>query len=291
MPDWENTFSTWTKRASDTEEEQCVNAETAIRKAIKASSELTNLDISVFAQGSWAANTNVRRDSDVDVCICFEETVGLGLPPGRTMEEYGYRGAAPISSREFRARVGRALVSYFGQDDVTPGSKAYTIRDNTYRVHADAVPTILYRNYNFSPTIEGVALDPDGGKRIVNYPKQALANGIAKNNATNRYYKRAVRIMKRTRNYLRERGDESVKFAPSFQIESLVYNVDNSVFMLPSWTETIRQLIIAAHSIAVGPSSPVEVNHIKPLFGDHSQWTREHAQAFLVAAWNKLGFA
>jgi hypothetical protein len=287
---WEDTFSTWTKRASDTEEEQCENAETAIRKAVKASSELTNLDISVFAQGSWAANTNVRRDSDVDVCICLAETVGLGLPPGRTKEEFGYR-AATISSREFRAMVARALVSYFGRDDVTPGSKAFTIRDNTYRVHADAVPTILYRNHKTSPAIEGVALDTDDGERIINYPKQSLANGIAKNNATNRYYKRAVRIMKRTRNYLREQGDQSVKFAPSFQIESLVYNVDNSVFMLPSWTDTVRKLIIDAHSIAVGPSSPTEVNGIKSLFGSHSQWTREHAQAFLVAAWHKLGFS
>ncbi len=290
MINWEDTFNTWTKRASDTEEEECENAETAIRKAVKASSELSNLNISVFAQGSWAANTNVRRDSDVDVCICLAETVGLGLPPGRTKEEFGYRDAT-ISSREFRAMVERALVSYFGDDDVTPGSKAFTICDNTYRVHADAVPAILYRNHESSPAIEGVAIDIDGGERIINYPRQALANGIAKNNATNRYYKRAVRIMKRTRNYLREQGDQSAKVAPSFQIESLVFNVDNSVFMLPSWTDTIRQLIINAHSIAVGPSSPTEVNGIKSLFGSHSQWTREHAQAFLVAVWNKLGFA
>ena len=59
----------WSKGPSQTEADKCSNTETAVRKAIKASERLAGLDISVFAQGSYRARTNVRQNSDVDVCV------------------------------------------------------------------------------------------------------------------------------------------------------------------------------------------------------------------------------
>lgn len=236
------------------------------------------------------ANTNVRRDSDVDVCIRLNSTFFYDLPPGLTKEYFGYRPATLLFP-DYKDMVQRALFEHFGEDDVKRGTKAFTIRDNSYRVHADAVPTLAYRDHNHNPAHLGVAFDPDGGgQRIRNFPVQALANGISKNNRTNRYYKRAVRIMKRARNHLREKGVEAAKFNPSFQIESLVYNVGDHAFMKSTWRHTMQVVIEEAFKLTLDPYNPVEVNEIKPLFGPHCGWTRDNARAFLRAVHQEIGF-
>lgn len=295
MADWESIFSSWTERASDKEEAQCENAERAIRTAIQNSEELKSYDISVFAQGSWAANTNVRRDSDVDVCIRLGSALFVGLPTGKTFSDYNYSNS-PISYSWFKDAVGRALDSRFGAAAVIRGNKAFDIQDNTYRVHADAVPTLLYRSHkdangNPAATIDGVAFDSDSNERVINFPEQALANGRTKNTETARCYKRAVRILKRARNRLRENGVATAEHCPSFQIESLLYNVPDAAFLHPTWYETMKAVIQSAFQVANDPTtSPTEVNGIKPLFGTHSSWTRRNACDFLQAVWNDVAF-
>ena len=49
----EENLVSWSKGPGQTEADKCSNAETAVRKAIKASEQLAALDISVFAQGSY----------------------------------------------------------------------------------------------------------------------------------------------------------------------------------------------------------------------------------------------
>src|SRR4051794_36770913 len=67
--DWETTFANWSKPPSETEQTKCENAERAVRKAINASTKLAPKTIEVFTQGSYANRTNVRQDSDVDICV------------------------------------------------------------------------------------------------------------------------------------------------------------------------------------------------------------------------------
>jgi tRNA nucleotidyltransferase (CCA-adding enzyme) len=73
MPDrdWEATFSSWGAAPGTTQQTKCENAERAVRKAICASTKLSSMGITVFAQGSYANRTNVREDSDVDVCVMW----------------------------------------------------------------------------------------------------------------------------------------------------------------------------------------------------------------------------
>src|ERR1035437_7520065 len=71
--DWEATFSSWGAPPSDTEQAKCGNAERAIRKAINASAKLSSKPIEVFRQGSYANRTNVRQDSDVDICVLYTD--------------------------------------------------------------------------------------------------------------------------------------------------------------------------------------------------------------------------
>jgi tRNA nucleotidyltransferase (CCA-adding enzyme) len=83
--DWEAQFRAWAKPPGKTEEERCSNAASAIRNAIKASDKLRNRGISIFAQGSYRNNTNVRQDSDVDIGMLFNI---IGNPASKLEGEY-----------------------------------------------------------------------------------------------------------------------------------------------------------------------------------------------------------
>jgi predicted nucleotidyltransferase len=67
---WEDVFRTWGGAPSNTEQGKCENA---VRKAIDASRKLSSKTIEVFAQGSYANRTNVRQDSDVDICVLYKD--------------------------------------------------------------------------------------------------------------------------------------------------------------------------------------------------------------------------
>src|SRR4051812_14840785 len=66
--DWEGTLQAWIKPASETEDDKRRRTEEAIREAIRESSIPDSL-VHVFAKGSYANNTNVRADSDVDIAV------------------------------------------------------------------------------------------------------------------------------------------------------------------------------------------------------------------------------
>ena len=78
----EDTLKSWARAPGQTELDKCDNAVTAVRKALAASSALSKLSIKVFAQGSYCNRTNVREDSDVDVCVrCSDSFFSDYLPP------------------------------------------------------------------------------------------------------------------------------------------------------------------------------------------------------------------
>ena len=85
----EENLVSWSKGPGQTEADKCSNAETAVRRAIKASEQLAALDISVFAQGSYRARTNVRQNSDVDVCVRYNATFFDYYPDGMSRETVG----------------------------------------------------------------------------------------------------------------------------------------------------------------------------------------------------------
>ena len=63
----EDQLSNWTNPPSDTEDERAENAIAMVKDAINSDDKLKYLDLDIFCQGSYANNTNVRLDSDVDV--------------------------------------------------------------------------------------------------------------------------------------------------------------------------------------------------------------------------------
>src|SRR5665213_1736528 len=97
----EETFTSWSTGPSDSEAARCDSAETAIRKAIAADSVLGTLDISVFAQGSVKARTNIRQNSDVDICVRRNDVFFDMYPAGKSRADFK-NVASPVSFRDYK---------------------------------------------------------------------------------------------------------------------------------------------------------------------------------------------
>lgn len=295
----EATFESWAKGPGQTETDKCTNAETAVRKAIAACSELEGYKISVFPQGSYRSRTNVRQESDVDICVRCSKVFFADYPGGKTRSDFG-NGPGGITFSDFKNAVQTALKKYFGESSVTRGNKAFDIHANTYRIDADVVPTLEYRQYtgryNADGThhfLEGVSFLPDSGDRIINWPEQNYVQGVAKNDRCNRHYKRVVRILKRLLYQMRAEKVAGTEGIGSFLIESLVWNAPDNSFQHPTYTEDVRATLAHlwnATKTDEACAKMTEVNGCKRLFGAHQGWTVAQAHNFLLSAWNYIGF-
>lgn len=290
----EETLNRWSKGPGLTESTRCENAERIVREAVLGDAELAKLKIDVFTQGSYRARTHVGGDSDVDICVRCRNTYLLYLPDGTTLETFGL-GPASLQYRDFKNELERALRARFGPLGVNRGTKAFDVHENSYRVDADVVPAFEYRHYNINGKFdEGVAFIPDnGGSKIFNYPNQTEINGIARNTATGRKYKRCIRILKSLRNDMQGGGVAAAKNIASFLIECLVWNADVAAFEKEDYTAMIRYLLIDLWN-KTKPESDcskwLEVNNLKCLFDLSQPWTKAQAHAFLLAAWQHMGY-
>lgn len=251
----ENQLKLYAAPLSDTENEKCIHAIEAIRDALKdlgytddqkqlsllesdtlsysiaMRSKTSAQKISIFIQGSYANNTCVRGESDVDIAIVREDVY-----------EYAF-GSTFASSTTNQAKEARAL------KDQTEGAlknkfpycvhrknKSIKVDGNTYRKHTDTVPCLsmhyFYRSdlKDLSSFEDGIIIYADDGTVIRNFPKQHIANGKTKNVNTNLYYKKMVRIMKKMRYLMSENGYISADKVSSFGLESLLWNISNNIF-------------------------------------------------------------
>jgi len=195
----EQTLQVWSNAPSETEQTKCDNAVSVIRKALGSDTSLGRRTIRVFAQGSYCNRTNVRQDSDVDVCGLCSDTLFYDIPAGTNPASFGLSPADYVYSR-FKDDVSAALTSFFPRGHIVRGNKAFDIKENTYRIAADVVPCFLFKDFTSDgAATDGVAFLSDSGQRIVNWPEQNYANGVAKNAATRTRFKGVVRIIKRLR--------------------------------------------------------------------------------------------
>lgn len=269
---WSARFETWARPLSQTEEQKCQNAENMIRNALDGHQELEGLNIRVFAQGSYRSNTNVRADSDVDICVRCSNTFHFSLPSDVTRESLGITPAT-LDFQTYKKKISNALYDHFTFYGVTPGNKAFTVTENSYRITADVVPTFEYRKYFWSGStlryISGVCFFTDDGKFIVNWPEQTYTNGVAKNERTGRRYKKVVRVLKGLRNEMEENGYESAKKISSFQIACLAYNVMDAFFQKDDLYEDVKGVSGQIWYSAYDPArcaAWTEVDEIKSLF-------------------------
>jgi hypothetical protein len=295
---WETSFLNWAKQPSDAEEEKCENAKRMISKAVQTSRALQELEIKVFAQGSYRNNTNVRLDSDVDICVCCMDYCYTDynfanhlLDSDVGLMETNY------TCRQFKDAIEQALREYFGSRAIIRGNKALNVHENSYRVEADVVPSFEHRRYmvdqNGTPYyISGNEFITDGGERIVNWPDQHYENGVRKNDATGRRFKRIVRILKRLRNQMEEDGILVAKPIPSYLIESLVWNVPNERFGYSTYWENMRWVLAYLFDNTLNIKDCKEwgeINELIYLFHAGQPWTFQQAHNFINAAWEYIG--
>jgi predicted nucleotidyltransferase len=294
--DWEQTFRDWSKPPSDTEEQRCDNAVQMVRDAIKEDEILSKRSIDVFPQGSYAAGTNVKQDSDVDVCVMCSDTIFLDIPDGTNKATFGLSDASYEYAR-YRNEVEAALVEKFGRHGVTRGNKAFDIHENSYRVDADVVACFEHRRYTLQggsySFVSGTEFRPDRGGRIVNWPKQNVDNGTGKNKRTSNRFKFLVRTFKRLRSEMEEASLAEAKPIPSYLIECLLWNVPDEGFGHEYYYDDVRYII--AHLYNQTDSDEKcrewgEVNELKYLFRSIQKWTRLQANGFMLAAWQYVGF-
>ena len=291
----ETTLQRWTLPPSETEQQKLQNAETAVRTAISSDKTLQSKSIEVFGQGSYANDTNIRLNSDIDINACYNGGFYFQLPAQRTREEFGLTSPSAYSFEEYKDDVETALVNKFGRSDVVRHDKCITINGNSYRVETDVVPTWKHRRYSEDKSyVEGVVLYSDKGKKILNYPKQHLSNSLTKNTNTARRFKRLVRIVKRVKQHMEENNEQIDESICSFLIECLVYNVPNYVFNDGvNWNDRLKKAVYYLHRNTRSDGNCDdwgEVSELLYLFHSGRKWTISTANNFLFQMWKYLEY-
>jgi hypothetical protein len=300
--DWENTFNSWSKPPGQNEADRIENAVAAVRKALDADDFLA-VNTKVFVQGSYRNRVNVRQESDVDIGVLYTgNTFYPHYPPGKTHEDFR-NIEATYNYEDFKHRIANALVARFGQSSVKRGNKAFDVHANTYRVDADVVPLFVHRRYSTDGSyICGVQLNADDGTRIQNWPErlyneahwpaQHYENGVAKNEVTSRGYKGVVRILKKLRHLMVDRGIDAAKPIPGFLIECLVWNVPDAYLMHDTWDKNVQSALIHLWSNTKTLETCNdwrEVNEFKDIFRGSPSKKLAHAHEFINAAWDHIG--
>jgi hypothetical protein len=282
-------LSNWTKPAFGNEEKLADNTEAAIRSAISKHPVLQNLDIRILPKGSYKNNTNIRRDSDIDIAVIHQGLVMLEYTEGSTMAHANLVPYTGISREYYKHAVGEALVKEFGPSVVDKtGNRVFRLRGSSTVMNADVIPATQYWYVGQRWQRKGIELilnKPDA-QRHFNYPDQHYDNGVAKNNFTLRRYKRSVRILKNIENKLVSEG--LINAIPSFLIECLAYNVPDYIYeKATSWRQLIADICVSIWGYISKELEPpnenrwLEVNGHKYLFGNHQRWGKSDAINFI----------
>lgn len=277
-----------------------------VRDAIGAHTPLDSHAIKFLQQGSYYNNTNVRQESDVDICVCCTLPFFTDFTNANYISVQGQTNS-PYSYFDFKNDVELALREKFGTDGYSRGAKAFNVHPNGYRTHADVVAALEYREYLYGtpdpftnaplasytmPTGTKFLCDTSC-KAIVNWPDQHHDNGVAKNARTGNRYKYIVRALKRLKLYMVENGKPNMKSVPSYLIECLVYCAQDFSFGSESYYENMKS-VLANAIVGTGEDenckSWKEVNEKKLLFGASQPWTRQTANDFCIQAWLTVGF-
>lgn len=282
----------WIKPSSDTEQERQERAVRRVREAMDSHPAFAGATIKVVAKGSYANNTNVRLDSDVDLAVIapwkFYYDAPVTPPAGVTP----YSG--DWTPDRWRSEVERALTSAFGASDVDASGKvAINIAQSDSRPNMDVVPSFNYREYRSAALDDyrpGQKVFTTTGETIINWPDQQLENGRTKNTQTGRRYKQFVRALKNVENALVD--EKKIKALPSYLMECLIWNAPNYVLtsgddLQEGFQHTLAWLLSEFDN---GSEGWMEPNQIKRLWRDDAKWTRADADDLLTGAYGFMGY-
>jgi len=286
--------------ASDSEEIKLKNAESILRNALSASTIVRSSEYKIFGQGSYANNTNIRLNSDIDINVCYTDAFYYRVPAGKTGGDYGHDNSVSYSFKTFKDDIERMLVDFYGRSEVIRKNKCITIKGNTNRIQIDVVPTWRFRRYdniNNRNYVEGVVLYADDNqyKQITNYPKQHLKNGVDKNTDTLRRFKRLTRIFKNVHVKMDNDNYHPNENITSFLLECLAFNVPTTTYNKNkyscSWNDILKDAIFYIWDNTKEDSATCnewgEVSELLYLMRGH-KWTHQDVHDYMHWMWNYL---
>jgi predicted nucleotidyltransferase len=293
MPISEERVNIWAQALSETEETKCQNA---IRLVTEALREKFGNSVTIIHQGSHKNRTNVRVESDVDIAVVYDNIYFSDINALTLADRGAHLSSLTTPSytfEQFKSDVHEALNIKFGVVFTARKNKCIRVTGNTYRVHADVVPTFVLKRYASlnRQTHTGIGFITDnGGSVIHSYPQLHYDNGVQKNTRTSQSYKAVVRILKNVRNELVDAGIIARDSMPSFFLECLVWNAPDSCFQNATYREDARTVIakIWGDMRTLATSNDYkEVSEMKWLLREAHR-TPAQAEAFMLAAWNYL---
>lgn len=296
----EDLISKWIKPSSESEKLQQDRAERMVNDAIAkwAAFDGCRGSIRVYTKGSYPNETNVRRDSDVDVvvelteCFYYDYFPSSIAPEPRTIAPYN----GTWTPRSWRSEVTKALYSHFGLADVDATGKIaiQVAAVPGSRPSIDVVPSFEYHRYEDAAgriDQQGSCVFDTNLTKIVNWPEQQLQNGRRKNVRTGYRYKNYVRALKNAENVLAANG--AIKDLPSYFMECLVFNVADSTLksgdLTAGFSATLYELWTGLNDESIYREW-AEPNYLKYLLRGGAKWTVDDGKALVLGTWDYLGF-
>jgi hypothetical protein len=244
----------------------------------------------VFLQGSYANDTNVYADSDVDIVLKHNGAFYYDLSNMSAPAQASFKSAFPTDAEygytQFKAdAVGWITRLYNG---AVPGKKAIYVPGKGNRRNADILVAQQFRRY-YEFTAIGTERYEEGlcfysnGVRIENFPKQHSANCTAKHQATGNNFKLMVRVFKNMRNAMVSDGFFAEGVAPSYFLEGMLYNVPNDKFVgnhIDMWIKCFNWIVTAERDDLVCANSL----HWLVRDGTPTSWPVASFNAFTAAA-------
>jgi hypothetical protein len=296
MPIPESQLETWSHQGSITQSRNTYNT---IKSVLEASTTpYTGKNFKVFLQGSYGNDTNIHAESDVDIVIRLDDCFHGDLESLSDDEKSAYKQAfsdATYTHTNFKRDVLLVLEDQYGSA-VKTGDKAISIDASGSRRKSDVIVAMQFRRYfkfrslSDSEYVEGICFFNAAGERIANYPKQHSANLTAKHQASSKWLKPMVRVLKNIRSRMVDQGLIKAGVAPSYYIEGLLYNVPNEKF-----THSIEDCMVNILNWYLQDATKTDLVCANEQYyllrdGYHTCWSQTDCDALVEAAvdlWNQ----
>jgi hypothetical protein len=188
----------------------------------------------------------------------------------------------------------KVLTDKYGAD-VHAGDKAIAIAVNGNRRKTDVIVAIEFRRYikflsgDDQDYVKGICFWNKAGERIANYPKQHSTNLTAAHQASTKWLKPMIRVLKNLRGKCIDNGLLKAGIAPSYYLEGLLYNVPADKF-----TTSYQDCFISAFNWIQKEADKDKLLCANQQYyllrdGVHTCWPKADGEAFINAAiklWN-----
>ncbi|MFF2659709.1 hypothetical protein ACFVUH_20400 [Kitasatospora sp. NPDC058032] len=275
------------------------DARRLVAGAVARHPAFAGLGLLVEPVGSWANGTHLGSAVDIDVRVEFAERTFHGAVGGMSAQGLARRHRAyggRWTPQEFRSELGAALSSAC---DVVDTGRSTALRVPGVPGGRPGIRVVPCFGYLHRPVLtgteqRGIVVFTRDGRHLVNWPRQQLENGRAKDAATGHRYTYAVRALKAVAADLTSTG--ASRSLPSYFTECLIHCVPDGTLRTGSPDDAFRGSLgfleyqLSVWSMFAKPDTLLEPNGIRRLFGPGRPWTRSDGHALVTAVRRHLGY-